>query len=178
MSLEWLAEYVHDVPDFPEAGIVFKDISPLLAETDALRYAVDAMAEPYVGGEIDAVVGVDARGFIFGAPVAYRLGCGFVPVRKPNKLPRATVGIDYALEYGENRLEMHADALSAGDRVVLIDDVLATGGTAAAAASLITSMGASLAGVSFLLELVALGGRTTLKDAVPDLADPHVLLPY
>lgn len=178
MSLEWLAEFVHDVPDFPEPGIVFKDISPLLANTDALRYAVDAIADPWVGGEIDAVVGIDARGFIFGAPVAYRLGCGFIPVRKPGKLPRETVGRDYALEYGTNRLEMHADSLQPGNRVVLIDDVLATGGTAAAAVSIIGDLGASVAGTSFLLELAALGGRERLADAAPGLADPHVLLSW
>lgn len=176
MSLEWLAEFVHDVPDFPEPGIVFKDISPLLANTDALRYAIDAIADPWVGGEIDAVVGIDARGFIFGAPVAYRLGCGFIPVRKPGKLPRETVGRDYALEYGTNRLEMHANSLQPGNRVVLIDDVLASGGTAAAAVSIIGDLGASVAGTSFLLELEALGGRARLAEAAPGLADPHVLL--
>lgn len=173
MTLDWLGEFVCDVADFPEPGIVFKDISPLLANPDALRFAVEALADPFVGGEIDAVVGIDARGFIFGAPIAYRLGCGFIPLRKAGKLPRATIGRDYMLEYGLNRLEMHADALHEGVRVILIDDVLATGGTASAAVDLIRATGAEMAGAAFLLELTFLHGAARL-----DSVDPHVLLKY
>jgi len=173
MSLEWLGEFVHTVPDFPESGVMFKDISPLLADPDALRFAVEAMAEPYVGGDVGHVAGIDARGFILGSAVAYRLGCGFVPIRKAGKLPRSTVSRSYELEYGTNTLEMHADAFAPGERVVLVDDVLATGGTAAASLDLITETGADVAGVAVLIELGFLGGRKRLGTH-----DPHVLLSY
>jgi len=173
MSLEWLGEFVHDVEGFPKPGVLFKDISPLLADPDALRFAVEAMAEPYVGGDVAHVAGIDARGFIVGAAVAYRLGCGFVPIRKAGKLPRATVSCSYELEYGTNTLEMHTDAFAPGERVVLVDDVLATGGTAAASLELIAQTGADVAGVAFLIELGFLDGRKRLGTH-----DPHVLLSY
>lgn len=173
MSLEWLADFVHDVADFPEPGIMFKDISPLLADPDALRFAVEALADPYVGGDVGHVAGIDARGFILGAAVAYRLGCGFVPIRKAGKLPREVLSREYALEYGTNKLELHADAFEPGERVVLVDDVLATGGTAEASLELIRETGADVAGVAFLLELEFLKGRERLA-----ALDPHVLLKY
>lgn len=176
-SAEWLASLVVDVADFPKPGIVFKDITPLLADPDGLRLAVEVLADPFVGGDIDTVVGVDARGFIFGAPMAYRLGAAFVPVRKAGKLPRPTRSQGYSLEYGDDHLEVHRDDLTADKRVVLVDDVLATGGTAAAAASLIQQSGASLAGAAFLIELGDLGGRARMAEVAPGV-DPHVLLQY
>lgn len=176
-SAEWLASLVVDVADFPEPGIVFKDITPLLADPDGLRLAVEVLADPFVGGDIDTIVGVDARGFIFGAPMAYRLGAAFVPVRKAGKLPRPTRAQSYSLEYGEDKLEVHRDDLTADSRVVLVDDVLATGGTAAAAASLIHESGARLAGMAFLIEIADLGGRQRVTEVAPGV-DPHVLLSY
>src|ERR687886_2088110 len=122
---DWLRGHIRDVPDFPSAGIVFRDLTPLLGDHDALRYTVDALADVFGGRRVDKVVGIEARGFILAAPVAYRLGAGFVPVRKAGKLPWRTEAQEYALEYGVDRLELHADAVSAGDHVVVIDDVIA-----------------------------------------------------
>jgi len=170
---EWLRELVHDVADFPKPGVGFKDITPLLGNSDALRFSVEAMADPFIGTEIDAVVGVDARGFILGAPVAYRLGCGFVPVRKGGKLPRDVLGCEYELEYGTERLEIKTGGVTAGQRVVVVDDVLATGGTAAAACDLVQQCGAEISGLVFLLELASLGGRNRLLDPPSDLASGH-----
>ena len=151
---------VLDVPDFPQAGIVFRDITPLLGNGAALRSAVDALAALHDG--IDSVVGIESRGFILGAPVAYALGVGMVPVRKLGRLPRATERADYALEYGTNTVEIHADALQAGERVLIVDDVLATGGTAAATAQLVERLGGEVAGIAVLIELPDLGGRERL----------------
>lgn len=170
---DWLREYVHDVADFPQPGVAFKDITPLLNDADALRFSVEAMADPFIGTEVDAVVGVDARGFILGAPVAYRLGCGFVPVRKAGKLPGAVLGCDYDLEYGTERLEIKTGSIAAGARVVIVDDVLATGGTAAAASDLVRQSGATICGIVFLIELAVLGGRRQLVDPSSDRADGH-----
>jgi adenine phosphoribosyltransferase len=151
---------VRDVPDFPQAGIVFRDITPLLGNGAALRSAVDAIATLY--DEIDTVVGIESRGFILGAPVAYALRVGMVPVRKLGRLPRATERADYALEYGTNTVEIHADALQPRERVLIVDDVLATGGTAAATAELVERLGGEVAGIAVLIELPELGGRERL----------------
>ena len=155
-----LQALVRDVPDFPQAGIVFRDITPLLGNGAALRSAVDALAALHDG--IDSVVGIESRGFILGAPVAYALGVGMVPVRKLGRLPRATERADYALEYGTNTVEIHADALQVGERVLIVDDVLATGGTAAATAQLVERLGGEVAGIAVLIELPDLGGRERL----------------
>lgn len=160
---------VVDVPDFPQPGIVFKDVSPLLADRTAFAAAVDALAEAQLEQRIDLVVGIEARGFVLAAPVAYRLGAGFVPVRKPGKLPGATHETAYDLEYGQNVLQLHRDALAPGDRVLVVDDVLATGGTAAAAARLVLACGAELVGFSMLLELAFLDGRGVLARAHPGI---------
>jgi adenine phosphoribosyltransferase len=157
-----LVALVRDVPDFPQPGIIFRDITPLLGNGAALRSAVDALAGLYQ--EIDSVIGIESRGFILGAPVAYALGVGMVPVRKLGRLPRATERADYALEYGANTVEIHADALRPGERVLIIDDVLATGGTAAATAELVERLGGQVAGIAVLIELSDLGGRERLAD--------------
>lgn len=175
---DWLREFIADVPDFPKPGILFKDIAPLLNDVDAFRFTIEALADPFIGLEVDAVVGIEARGFLIGAPVAYRLGCGFVPVRKPGKLPGTTVGRDYQLEYGEARLEVQCEALSEGRRVVVVDDVLATGGTAGAALELLGRCGAEVCGAAFLLELEALAGRATLHDTMVQEFMIHTLLNY
>jgi adenine phosphoribosyltransferase len=155
-----LRALVRDVPDFPQAGIIFRDITPLLGNGVALRLAVDALAGLYQ--DIDSVVGIESRGFILGAPVAYALGVGMIPVRKLGRLPRATERADYALEYGTNTVEIHADALRPGERVLIVDDVLATGGTAAATAELVERLGGQVAGIAVLIELPDLGGRDRL----------------
>jgi adenine phosphoribosyltransferase len=153
---------IMDVPDFPQPGILFRDVTPLLESGVGLRSAVDALAGAFTN--IDIVAGIESRGFIFGAPVAYALGVGMVPVRKPGKLPRATASADYSLEYGTNTLQLHRDAVSPAQRVLIVDDVLATGGTAAATVALIEELGAEVAGVAVLIELTALNGRARLGD--------------
>lgn len=153
---------IRDIPDFPEPGIVFKDITPLLADRRLFTDVIDAFADRYRGAGIDHVVGIESRGFIFAAPLAVRLGSGFVPIRKPGKLPYRTLRIEYELEYGTDALEAHTDAVRPGDRVLLIDDVLATGGTAAAAARLVGQLGATLIGAAFVVELGFLCGRDRL----------------
>ncbi|MDQ1694982.1 MAG: adenine phosphoribosyltransferase [Frankiaceae bacterium] len=170
-----LRDRVRDVPDYPKAGVVFKDITPLLADHVAFAGAVDAIVARRGRGTIDKVVGIEARGFIVAAAVAYHFGAGFVPMRKQGKLPSATFRAAYALEYGEAVLEVHQDAFEAGDRVLIVDDVLATGGTARAAASLVAEAGAVVAGVSVLLELSFLGGRGRLADIDVDV---HSLITY
>lgn len=162
-DVEWLRALVRHVDDFPEPGIRFADITPVLGNADALRCAVELIADEFVGRDIDLVAGVDARGFILGAPVACRLGCGFVPIRKPNKLPAETMRVEYALEYGTDALEIHADAAAAGQRILLVDDVLATGGTALAAAQLIEQTGASVAAIAVLGAIAGLGGASKLS---------------
>ncbi|MGI8984500.1 MAG: adenine phosphoribosyltransferase [Acidimicrobiales bacterium] len=158
----WLRARIRDVDDFPTPGILYRDITPLLGDPDALRFTVDAIAEAFDGRRIDKVVGVEARGFILAAPVAYRLGAGLVPVRKPGKLPWRTTSEQYTLEYGVDSLEMHTDALAAGERVLIVDDVIATGGTARATADLVAGAGATVAGLGFLVELTYLAGREKL----------------
>lgn len=160
--LDRLLALVRTVPDFPSPGIAFKDITPLLADGAGLDLAVVAMADPWRDDEIDLVVGIEARGFLLGTPVARELGAGFVPVRKEGKLPSETAAVSYGLEYGADTIEMHIDAVTADHRVVIIDDVLATGGTAAAARELVTATGASLAGFGFLIELAFLNGRSRI----------------
>lgn len=158
-----LHQLIRDVPDFPRPGIVFKDFTPLLADPRGLALAVELMANPYRGMNVEIVVGAESRGFIFGTAVAQSLSAGFVPVRKPRKLPREARGVSYTLEYGEDRLEMHADALKPGTRVVIVDDLLATGGTLAACARLVTEAGARIVGFSVLIELEFLKGREKIS---------------
>ena len=160
-----LRSLVRDIPDYPKAGILFKDITPLLADAGAFAAATDAMAEPYAGHGVTHVVAIESRGFILGGPVAQRLGAGFIPVRKPGKLPAPTRRHEYALEYGTDALEIHADAAAAGARVLIVDDVLATGGTAAAARVLVEGIGAEVVGFSFLIALGFLPGLTKLANA-------------
>ena len=157
-----LTALIRSIPDFPEPGILFRDITPLLSQPGALADASSLMAEPHRHAGVSHVMGLEARGFLFGPLVAAELGAGFVPARKPGKLPGATVSAAYGLEYGTDTLEIHDDALSSADSVLIVDDVLATGGTAAAAAQLVTAQGAALAGVAVLIELGALGGRDRL----------------
>jgi len=158
-----LKEHVRDVFDYPKPGIVFKDITPLLAAPDAFAATVDAVAAPYAGERIDKVFGIEARGFVFAAPVAYRHAAGFVPVRKTGKLPWQIEREEYELEYGTDLLEVHRDAVVPGERVLIVDDVIATGGTAAASARLAERLGGEVAGFSFVLELGFLGGRDKLN---------------
>jgi adenine phosphoribosyltransferase len=157
-----LAAFVRDIPDWPRPGVVFKDITPLLADGAAFAAAVDGLADRFAGTGVDKVLAVEARGFIFAAPLATRLGAGFVPVRKAGKLPWAIEQQEYELEYGSDLLEIHRDAVHGGERVLIIDDVLATGGTAAAAARLAERLGGTVVGLGFLLELGFLSGRDRL----------------
>ncbi len=159
-----LGSLILDVPDFPKPGVIFKDMTPLLAHPAALALAVELMANPYRGKGVELVVGAESRGFIFGTAIAQSLSAGFVPVRKPGKLPRAVRGMDYALEYGTDRLEMHADAIKKGQRILLVDDVLATGGTMRAKCDLSTEIGAEIMGVAVLMELTFLKGRDKLGE--------------
>ncbi len=159
-----LEQFIRDVPDFPKPGIMFKDITPLLRHPAALQEAIDRLVAPYAAAPPDVLVAVEARGFLFAAAAAVQLGCGVVPVRKPGKLPAATNQITYELEYGSDALEIHSDALRAGDRVVVIDDLLATGGTTVAAVQLVRELGGEVIGSAFLIELVFLNGRAQLDD--------------
>lgn len=168
-----LRALVRDIPDFPKKGILFRDITPLLADAEALRALVEELSGPFAGARIERVVGIESRGFILGALVAYRLGAGFVPVRKPGKLPAARIAQSYALEYGEDRLEVHRDALRPGERVLVVDDLLATGGTAGATVALARRLGAEVVACAFLIELTALGGRARLEGV-----DIHALIRY
>lgn len=158
-----LKNYIRDIPDFPKKGIIFKDITTLLKDKKAFTSAIDALADSFRDKEIDLVVAVDARGFILGGAVAYKLGKGFIPVRKKGKLPYKTSSMTYELEYGSDVLEMHEDAVKAGDKVLIIDDLLATGGTVKAVAELINKAGAKIAGIGFLIELSFLKGIEKLK---------------
>lgn len=162
--MSWLEPHLRDVPDFPAPGITFKDITPLLGDAGAFRRAVDELTEPFAADRITHVVGVEARGFLFAAPVAYRLGAGCVPLRKPGKLPYQTVEHTYDLEYGTDTLAAHVDAVPRGARVLVVDDVLATGGTARAACQLVRGLGGEVVGCAFLLELGFLSGRERLLD--------------
>ena len=159
-----LKQHIRDVPDFPKPGILFRDITPLLASPKAFGYAIDQFAEHFGGKGVTAVVAAEARGFIFAAPLALKLQAGFVPVRKPGKLPRQTHSFTYELEYGSDTLQMHTDGVGPGDRVLLVDDLLATGGTIGACARIAEQTGASVAGCAFLIELDFLKGREKLSD--------------
>lgn len=163
--MDGLRALIRDVPDFPSPGIVFKDITPLLADPGAFHEAIDLMAQPWSGDGITHVVGIEARGFILGSPLALRLDAGFVPMRKPGRLPSATMRREYALEYGTDALEVHADAFATGDRVLVVDDVLATGGTGSAAIALVSMLGAEVAGFGVLVELEFLEGRERIPVA-------------
>ncbi len=154
--------FVRDVPDFPETGILFRDITPLLASPEAVRWVLDEMERDARLLAPTAIVGIESRGFIFGMPLADRLRLPFVPVRKPGKLPAERMSVEYSLEYGQSQLDIHADALRKGDGVLIVDDLLATGGTALATAKLVELLGASVLGMSFVVELAALGGRDSL----------------
>jgi adenine phosphoribosyltransferase len=164
MSVERLQAQIRDVPDFPEPGIVFKDIMPLLADAESLHELTDLIAEWAQPRQPDVILGAEARGFVLGATVAYKLGCGFVAARRPGKLPWKTVSASYALEYGENSLELHADAIAGGQRVLVHDDLLATGGTARAICDLAQQLGGEVVGLAFVIELDFLEGRKLLED--------------
>ncbi len=163
MNCEPLKKLIREVPDFPIKGILFYDITTLLKDKKGFAQLIDALSEHYIEKEIDLVLGMEARGFIFGPAVAYRLNAGFVPIRKPGKLPAATAGIEYELEYGKNRLEVHKDAIRPGQRVLIVDDLLATGGTALATVELAKSLGADVVGLGFVVELDFLKGREKLQ---------------
>ncbi|UCG52978.1 MAG: adenine phosphoribosyltransferase [Candidatus Latescibacterota bacterium] len=163
MRAEELKEHIRDIPDFPKPGILFRDITPLLLDPKAYRQTVDILRNRYEDQKIDKIVAVESRGFLFASPIAYQLGAGFIPLRKPGKLPYETIKESYALEYGEAALEIHKDAIQQGDRVLILDDLLATGGTAAAAVSLVKRLGGEVVEVCFLIELKPLGGRCKLN---------------
>lgn len=158
-----LAQYIRDVPDWPKPGVLFKDITTLLKVPEAFREAVDRLAEPFMDKDVDIVVSVEARGFIFGGALAYKLGAGFVPARKPGKLPAETIREEYALEYGTDALEIHKDAIKPGQKVLIFDDVLATGGTLSATARLVERLGGEVVGIALLIDLTFLKGREKLK---------------
>ncbi len=158
-----LASLIRDVPDFPIEGILFKDITTLTRNKEAFREAIDRMADQYADSNVDRIVAIEARGYIFGAPLAYRLGAGFVPIRKPGKLPAETISESYELEYGTNTLEMHRDGIEPGQRILVVDDLLATGGSARAAINLVERLGGTIVGVAFLVELDFLNGREKLE---------------
>ncbi|MCX6012784.1 MAG: adenine phosphoribosyltransferase [Chloroflexi bacterium] len=159
-----LLNYIREVPDFPKKGIGFKDITPLLGNADAFKYVIDRFARDYEGKGIEAVVGVESRGFIFGAPLAYTMRVPFVPIRKPGKLPAACVKIVYDLEYGTDAIEMHKDALVKGQKVLIVDDLLATGGTSRATVDLVEKVGGKVMGLAFVIELAFLKGRLKLQN--------------
>jgi adenine phosphoribosyltransferase len=162
MSAESLREKIREIPDFPKPGILFYDITTLLKDPASYKESIDLMLEPYQGEQIDIVVGMESRGFIFGAPIAYKLGVGFVPVRKLGKLPADVVSVEYDLEYGSATLEMHRDAISPGAKVLVVDDLLATGGTVAGTIELVKQLKGEIVALAFLIELVALKGRDKL----------------
>ncbi len=159
MTVMDLARYIRNIPDFPKPGIQFKDITPLLKEKEAYRYTIDALAGLFRKNKVDVLVGIEARGYIVGAPVAYILGCGFVPVRKQGKLPAETISSTYELEYGFATLDIHVDAINEGEKVVIIDDLLATGGTTAAVIELVEKLGGEIEGIGYVVELEFLHGR-------------------
>mgnify|MGYP001495559403 FL=1 len=162
-SVDSIADRIRDVPDFPKKGILFKDITPVLSDIDTLRASIKEMAAPFMDLEIDVVVGIESRGFIFGAPIADVLDCSFVPVRKPGKLPWKTESVSYKLEYGTDALEIHEDAITEGQNVLIVDDLLATGGTAEATCKLVSKLGGNIKGLSLLIELEGLNGRKRLN---------------
>lgn len=158
-----LARLVRSIPDFPIQGILFRDITTLIRDGEALQETIDTMVEHYIDTDIEVIAAIEARGWIFGSPLAYELGAGFVPIRKPSKLPAEKISVSYSLEYGVNTLEMHKDAIAPGTKVLIVDDLLATGGSAKAACELIEKLGGKVVGLAFLIELVDLKGRDELK---------------
>lgn len=168
-----LETMIRDVPDFPQPGVLFKDITPILADPAGLREAIDAMAAPFRDKRVDVIVGLESRGFVFGAPMAYNMGLGFAPVRKFGKLPADKIYIEYDLEYGSNVFEMHRDAIAGGQRVLIVDDLLATGGTMRASIDLVEQLGGEVVGLSFLVELSFLNGRQKLQGY-----DIHTVITY
>jgi adenine phosphoribosyltransferase len=172
--MQELADLIRDIADFPKPGVAYKDITPLLANPAGLALAVELMVNPFRGRDIDLVAGAESRGFIFGAAVAQALSAGFVPIRKPGKLPSATHGVDYGLEYGTDRVEIHQDALQPGDRVLMVDDLLATGGTMRACCELVTRLEGEIVGATVLIELTALDGREKMEQ----YGDVHAVLQY
>ena len=171
--MQVLKDRIRHVPDFPKPGILFYDVTTLLGDAEGFQLAIDAMLAPHVDSDIDVVVGIESRGFIFGAVLADRLEAGFAPVRKPGKLPHVTRSASYALEYGTDTLQIHEDAVRPGQRVLIVDDLLATGGTAAATVGLVRALGAEVVGIQFLIELVGLNGRDRLTDETV-----HTVLQY
>ena len=168
-----LKSFIRDIPDFPKPGILFRDITPLLADPTALEKAIELLADPFMEGGIDVVAAVEARGFIFGSAVAKALGAGFVPIRKKGKLPFETHSVSYGLEYGEDAVEVHTDAIASGSQVLMVDDLLATGGTMVAACELVEQLGGQIAGLTFLIELADLNGRDSLSQY-----DIHTVITY
>ena len=173
MSTEILKSRIRHVPDFPKTGILFYDVTTLLRDPEGFRLAIDSLAAPFTNTDVELVVGIESRGFILGSAVADRIGAGFVPVRKVGKLPAETIRASYALEYGTDSLEMHRDAVSAGQRVLIVDDLLATGGTANATVQLVRQLGGQVVGIGFLIELLGLNGRSRLSGE-----NIHVVLAY
>jgi adenine phosphoribosyltransferase len=163
VNVEDLPAFIRDIPDFPQPGVVFKDITPLLSDVDAFRTTIDTLADHFAGRQVDRVLGIEARGFIVAAPVAYRFGAAFVPVRKAGKLPWEIERVEYELEYGSDLLEIHRDAINPGDHVLIVDDVLATGGTAAASVRLVEKLGGTVEGLGFVIAIEALDGRKKLE---------------
>jgi adenine phosphoribosyltransferase len=161
-----LKSLIRDIPDFPQPGIIFRDITTLLNNPEGLRYTIDTLTEKCQEANLlpDYIVGMESRGFIFGVPLAYQLNCGFVPVRKPGKLPAPVYEVEYELEYGTDKLEIHQDAVRSNDKILIVDDLIATGGTAKATAELLQKLGANVLGFAFIIELAALGGRKRLPD--------------
>lgn len=174
MSLTDIKNAIRNIPDYPKVGIQFKDITTAMKNPQVLKEIVDTMAKHFKDQQIDYIVGIDARGFIFGAALAYALGCGFIPVRKPGKLPAETITEEYELEYGTDKLEIHTDALEKGNRVVIVDDLIAVGGTAQAAAKLAQNLGAEIVAFAFVIELTELGGREKLQH----IAEVYSLVQY
>jgi adenine phosphoribosyltransferase len=165
--LAFIDSQIRNVPDFPKPGILFKDITPLLSNAEALRQTARLLAKPYSTDEVDVVIGMESRGFLFGTNMAMELNAGFVPVRKPNKLPYKKISATYELEYGTDKVEIHEDAIKKGDRVLIHDDLIATGGTAAAATELVSRLGGIVVGYSFIIELTFLNGREKLEKSAP-----------
>ncbi len=164
-NIEKIKSMIRDIPDFPKKGILFKDITTALKDADTLKITIDEFYDIFKDEKIDYIAGIESRGFIYGMPLAYKLNCGFIPIRKPNKLPAEVISQEYELEYGKDKIEIHKDALKKDDRVLIVDDLLATGGTAAAAVKLISQV-ATPVGIAFLIELKGLGGREKIKEDI------------
>ena len=162
MQIKDIETIIRDIPDFPEKGIIFKDITPVLKNPEAFKTVINMMCEPYRNKQINGIAGIESRGFIFGSAMALELGCSFIPIRKKGKLPYKTIEESYSLEYGTATIEIHTDALSQGDKIVVVDDLLATGGTAAATVALIKKLGGEISGISFMIELAFLNGKDKL----------------